>query len=311
MDHSAPPPHESPARVMPPRGEFDEDGYLQLYPDIAQGVASGAIESGWSHFSTCGFAEGRAWLSRPDPLLGVSREIAPDDEMFGGNPTHYFEVGESALHCIETALQAARRPRSTIKRILDLPCGHGRALRFIKKAFPDAELVACDLNRSGVDFCARAFGAVPEYSHEDVDLIPHQGEVDLIWCGSLLTHLSEEKCRAFLRFFLRILGHRGILVFTSQGRYCVREFESGRNRHNLQPPQIAQLLRDYHQHGFAYVPYDAQSNYGFSLAQPGFIIDRWINPADWRLLTYHETGWDKRQDVIAVQKSLGGIALGI
>ena len=28
---------------MPKRSLFDEEGYLQLYPDIAEGVASGAL----------------------------------------------------------------------------------------------------------------------------------------------------------------------------------------------------------------------------------------------------------------------------
>lgn len=296
---------------MPRREEFDEEGYLQLYPDIAQGVASGAIESGWSHFVQGGFTEGRPWLTRPDPFAGVSREISPRDEMFHGNEAHYFGVGESALHCLETALFTARRPRSTIRRILDLPCGHGRAMRFFKKAFPDAELVACDLNRDGVDFCARTFGAAPEYSHENVDEIPHCGVVDLIWCGSLLTHLSEEKCRAFLRFFHRILGHRGIVVFTLHGRFCERELASGRNRHGIDERQITELLRGYRERGFSYVPYDAQVDYGFSLAHPAFVTRHLIDSPTWRLLGYQETGWDKRQDVVSLQKSLGGLALGI
>ncbi|MBI2515468.1 MAG: class I SAM-dependent methyltransferase [Opitutae bacterium] len=274
-------------------------------------MANGEIESGWSHFAQAGFREGRPWLARPDPFAGVSREISPRDEMFNGNETHYFDAGESALHCIETALAAARRPRSTVRRILDLPCGHGRVLRFLKKAFPDAELVACDLNRDGVDFCARTFGAVPEYSHVNVDEIPHHGVVDLIWCGSLLTHLSEQKCRDFLRFFQRVLGHRGIVVFTTHGRFCARELTTGRNRHNIGDGQIAELLRGYRERGFSYVPYDAQADYGFSLSHPGFVTRELIDDAHWRLLGYHETGWDKRQDVVSLQKSLGGAALGL
>lgn len=289
---------------MPSRAEFDEEGYLQLYPDIAHGVASGTIDSAWSHFALFGLAEQRRWIRRADPFAGVSREISPNDEMFHGNEVHYFDVGESALRCVETALLAARRPRETITRILDLPCGHGRVMRFLRRAFPAAELVACDLNRDGVDFCAKTFGAVPEYSHENVDLIPHQGAVDLIWCGSLLTHLSAERCRDFLRFFHRILGHRGILVFTMHGRFCAAEFVSGCNRHGITEEQVASLLRDYRASGFSYVPYDDASDYGFSLAHPAFVTTHLVGEVDWRLLGYHETGWDRRQDAIVVQKNL-------
>lgn len=296
---------------LPRRVHFDEQGYLQLHPDIASGVANGAISSGWAHFVQHGHKEGRKWVPRVDSLTGISREVSPADEMFHANEEHYFDVGASALHCIETALLAARRPRDTITRILDLPCGHGRVLRFLRHAFPEAEVVACDLNRDGVDFCARVFGAVPLYSHEDIDLVPHEGVVDLIWCGSLLTHLTEEKCHRLLRFFHRILGHGGILVFTTHGRFCARKLEAGGDRHGLGDPQIQALLRDYRDRGFAHVGYSAQGEYGFSLANPGFVMRRFIDEVSWRLLGYHENGWDGRQDVVAVQKSLNGNSQGI
>lgn len=296
---------------MPTREEFDEDGYLQLYPDIAKGVARGDIRSGWSHFVESGYGEGRRWVYGNDPMRGVSRSIAHDDEMFKGDFDHYFDAGVSAIRGIEAALVASGRPRNTIKRILDLPCGHGRVMRFIRRAFPEAELVACDLNRAGVDFCARTFDAIPEYSDEDVDKIPHQGVVDLVWCGSLLTHLSANRCQDFLRFFTRIVGHRGILVFTMHGRFCAREFITGSNRHDLTDKQISDLLQQYQSAGFGYVPYTGTPHYGFSLAHPRHVTHELVKESDWKLLQYHESGWDRRQDIIALQKIIGGGALGI
>ena len=296
------PRNPTPRTSLPSRNEFDEEGYLQLYPDIANGVSLGTIESGWQHFAKAGFAEGRSWLSKPDPLIGVNRKISPNDEMFIGNEIHYFDVGESALHVIETALFAARRQKSTIKKILDLPCGHGRVMRFLQKAFPEAQLTACDLNQNGVEFCATTFGALPVVSCEDVDAIPLQGEFDLIWCGSLLTHLSEEKCAAFLRLFQRLLGHCGILVFTTHGKHYERELASGKNPHGINDQQIAELLSGYRQRGFSYVDYSAESAYGFSLVHPSFVAAHLVDHPGWRLLGYQETGWDKRQDVICLQK---------
>jgi len=290
-------------RPLPARNEFDEEGYLQLHPDIAQGVAAGRIESGWQHFSRAGFVEGRQWLSRPDPMVGVKREISPRDEMFIGNEDHYFDVGESALHAIETALAIARRPRSTINRILDLPCGHGRVLRFLLKAFPEAELTACDLNEDGVDYCARTFGAVPVLSRRDVEAIPLHREFDVIWCGSLLTHLPAAQWPAFLRLFHRLLGHRGILVFTTHGRHFESELAAGKNPHGIDNGQIPELLRGYREQGFGYVDYPGQSGYGFSLAHPSFVLSRFLSPSAWQLLGYHEAGWDRRQDVISLRKN--------
>jgi SAM-dependent methyltransferase len=295
-------PASTPARALPARGEFDEDAYLQLYPDIARGVSSGAIESGWRHFVQHGFAEGRPWVARPDPFAGVSRDIAPGDEMFTGNAEHYFDVGASALQCVEAALFAARRNPATVRRILDLPCGHGRVMRFLRKAFPRAELTACDLNADGVAHCAKAFGAVPVVSREEVDAIPLAAGFDLIWCGSLLTHLTEEKCAAFLRLFHRVLVPGGLVVFTTHGRLCAAELTAGKNRHNLEPGQIAGLLEHYRRTGFAYVDYVSHPGYGFSLSHPAFVLDSFIAPADWRLVGYHENGWDHRQDAVCLEK---------
>ncbi|MEO6994695.1 MAG: class I SAM-dependent methyltransferase [Lacunisphaera sp.] len=294
--------NQAPLDPLPSRNEFDEEGYLQLYPDIATGVSLGKIESGWSHFVKAGFAEGRPWISKPDIMIGVNREISPGDEMFIGNEIHYFDVGESALHVIEAALFAARRQKSTIKKILDLPCGHGRVMRFLKKAFPESQLTACDLIQNGVEFCATTFGALPVVSCEAIDEIPLQGEFDLIWCGSLLTHLGEDKCASFLRLFQRLLGHRGILIFTTHGRHYERELAAGRNPHGITDQQIAELLLDYRQKGFSYVDYYSKSAYGFSLAHPSFVANHLIDHPGWLLLGYHETGWDNRQDVISVQK---------
>ena len=38
---------------------FDEDHYLRTYPDVAKAVGSGQFTSGWSHFRTVGYLEGR------------------------------------------------------------------------------------------------------------------------------------------------------------------------------------------------------------------------------------------------------------
>jgi SAM-dependent methyltransferase len=113
--------------------------------------------------------------------LKVASDISPNDHMFAGDESHYFGVGQSALDGIRCSLYAAQVPTDNVKRILDLPCGHGRILRYLRAAFPEAEIVACDLLRDAVDYCARSFGAIPVYSHEDPRKIPlPEGAFDLI-----------------------------------------------------------------------------------------------------------------------------------
>ncbi|HZL41831.1 MAG TPA: methyltransferase [Verrucomicrobiae bacterium] len=341
MEHPASNPANP--RQLPARSDFDNDAYLALHPDVAAAVRSGAFESGWAHFEQHGFNERRRWVSKKGssatrtpslshthfrtltrpagtlshpmgegrgeglPVLNnVIQEISSADEMFTGNKKHYFGVGESALHCIETALFAARREKSTIKKILDLPCGHGRVMRFLKAAFPEARLTACDINRDGVDFCSRTFGAVPVPSEVEVRNIPLREKFDLIWCGSLLTHLREEKCAEFIQLFQRLLDPGGILVFTTHGRCSEIRLATGINKCGLQDPQVMDLLGQYRRRGFGYVDYNANSGYGISLSLPAFIIANYIQDPHWKLLGYQEKGWDNHQDAICLQKLPAG-----
>lgn len=39
--------------------DFDEDWYFATYPDVKEAVSQGAFPSGWSHFRTDGYFEGR------------------------------------------------------------------------------------------------------------------------------------------------------------------------------------------------------------------------------------------------------------
>ena len=297
------------SRTLPTRNEFDEEAYIQLHPDVFEAVRSGVAGSGWQHFFLHGFAEGRTWVPKADPLIGVLRDIAPGDEMYFGNEAHYFDVGESALHCIETALFTAKKPRSSVTTILDLPCGFGRVMRFLKKAFPDAQLTACDLNQGGIEFCAQTFGAQSVLSRENAGEIPLREKFDLIWCGSLLTHLPKEKCVSFFQLFQRLLNPGGILVATTHGRRSEFELATGRHRYGLDEGQIAQLLKEYRLTGFGFVEYSSESGYGISLALPSFVMANFVQVPEWRLLGYHETGWDKRQDVLCLQRM--GSAVGL
>ena len=296
-------PSPSPLPGLPSRNEFDEDGYLQLHPDVAEAVYGGIVGSAWQHFTLHGFREGRPWVRKADRTVGLRLEIAPGDLMYSDDSDHYFDVGESALHCIQTALFAARKQRSSITRILDLPCGYGRVMRYLRKAFPEAHITGSDLDQAGIEFCVETFGAVPAVSHPDPERVSIEGEFDLVWCGSLLTHLPEEKCVGFMRLFQRSLNPTGILVFTTHGRRCEAELVTGKNRCGLSDRQIVDVLEEYRRTGFGFVEYSPQAGYGISLVRPSRVIETFVQAGQWQLLGFHEGAWDKRQDVIAVRKT--------
>ncbi len=233
---------------------------------------------------------------------GVIQTIGTGDEMFTGDMAHYINVGKSALHCIESALRAAGKPKTSVRSILDLPCGHGRVMRHFKAAFPEAHFTACDLNSGAVDFCAQTFYAQPVYSKVEVNQIPLQGKFDLIWSGSLLTHLHAEACADFIRLFNSLVNPNGLIVFTLHGRWVERSLATGRYRYGLQDPDVAALLQEYYQSGFGYADYPGASGYGISLCNPAYVLSQLVALPDLKLITYHEKGWDNHQDVVCLQK---------
>jgi SAM-dependent methyltransferase len=251
----------------------------------------------------------RSMVVLHDPgRLSVSRLIAPRDGMFQGNEDHYFSVGFSAIRSIETALLAAHAEEP--RRILDLPCGHGRVLRMLRARFPDAEIAACDIERDGVDFCASTFGARPFYSVEDPDALSLPGQYDLIWCGSLFTHLPEPRWNALLRLFERALAPGGVLVFTTHGRQPESWLRTGTTKDGLTaekmyglPPQLIQeLMQSHESRGFGYVDYLGQRGYGISLSSLPFVVAKIQSNTSLELVLVVEHGWDEHQDVVACEQ---------
>jgi len=122
-------------------------------------------------------------------LTNVSSRIYYNDGMYHGDGVHYFKVGLSAIHCIDEVMELTGS--KDVETILDFPCGSGRVMRFLQQRFPEAKITACELTKGPVQFCVRTFGAEPAYSSLNLDEVSLGQQFDLIWCGSLATHLNE------------------------------------------------------------------------------------------------------------------------
>ena len=171
--------------------------------------------------------ERRAWLGEMvlfwrRQMMEPSREISPNDAMYkklsssaGLSPERYFTTGNTSVRRIKLAMLEARV--SELTSILDFGCAYGRVLRTLKVAFPEAKLTACDTTREAVDFCAEAFGAIPVYSAGESKDVDFGGPFDLIWAGSVFSHLNAARWTDFLSTFESLLMPRGLLVFTTHG----------------------------------------------------------------------------------------------
>jgi SAM-dependent methyltransferase len=248
-------------------------------------------------------------------MLEFNRTIAAKETMKAPKEEAYFRVALSGYEAVRRALFSAGKAPESVREILDFGCGHGRVLRTLSAGFPDATVTACDLLEDGVDFCVKTFGARPLEAHEDLSLIAPPVKFDLIWVGSVFTHLPLERWRAFIEFFSQILATDGILVFTVHGRTSLWALENHTlDKSYLTREQFDEVKARFKGEGFAYVPYEsklikAMANagvevspglYGLSYARPDWVCRLLTEYPRLALVSYTEAGWAGNHDTVAV-----------
>ena len=228
----------------------------------------------------------------------VIATISDKDTMFAGDASHYFSVGRSAMDIMR--LVVGMRPGLRIGTALDMACGYGRVLRHMRAAWPEAVLHACDIDPDAVSFCEGAFGARPILSHKTPEAIRLPTRYDLIWVGSLLTHVNEDTARAYIRLLTRSLSDQGVCLLSSHGHVVCRRMTDGRHKeYGLLPEGARRLVAAYEDHGYGYQDYDGWVGYGVSCIRPGWFFQA-ARAAEWRPLFFMETAWDNHHDVVGV-----------
>lgn len=229
----------------------------------------------------------------------LNRTIHKEDQMYTGNENRYMGVGADAI----TKICALFIDREAPKSILDFACGYGRVARFLSSAFPASELVVSDVMQSAVDFCAKEFNATPILSDPDFGDLNIERKFSLIWSGSLLTHLSEEKSIQLLAFFERHLEENGIALFTIHGRYAAQKWKTDRQTIQLKESDGKKLSSIYARNEFAYADYPHMTDYGMSLTPLSWLVEKINDLPSLRIVSLVERGWDNHQDILGVMKA--------
>ena len=226
-------------------------------------------------------------------------EVDPNDQMYGGNDGHYLSVGASALNVIAAALQIA--DVRSVNNILDFGSGAGRVARWLRCAYPSAEMTVTDVREADLDFCVSKLGAKKWHSGTDIDALKAPGTYDLIWVGSVLTHLSAERSLRLLHKLIDWTRDRGVVVVTLHGRMVIRLRSSGRVQY-IYEEGWQQVMSGYERDGYGYADYPGQDGYGLSLTALEWIGREVARLPDVRLLLASEHAWDGHHDVVALQR---------
>lgn len=222
----------------------------------------------------------------------IDKTIAEDDDMFKKSANgwkDYELVGESAAKVVVSALFNVRG--QNVDNILDFGCGHGRVARYLRAMFPQAKLFFSDIDKTAWEFCATTFDGVGFQSEQDFSKITVPGDMDLIWVGSVFTHIDYGRMITLWDKLFSALRPGGMLIATFRGPtmydLMLKKPE----------PYYDNMIQQYRAVGVGYQDYKGFVNWGQSLVSVARCVALGSRDPRARLVGYTEAGWANIQDV--------------
>jgi SAM-dependent methyltransferase len=195
------------------------------------------------------------------------------------------------------ALAAVPQPR----RILDFGAGAGRVTRWLQGAFADSHLHACDVRAQDTEFLRGSLGVESSTVAPDVESLTVPDGYDLIWVGSVVTHLSEPAARALVQKLLAACNPGGLLAISFHGRFAFEQQERG-VFHYIHGDRWQEIRSGYSGHGYGYADYLGQDGYGVSMCSAEWFL-RFAQTLAVKLVLLGERAWDGHHDVIVMQRT--------
>lgn len=252
-------------------------------------------------------------------MLPLNETMHPDDHMLTANLESYFKTARSAIDCIIASLKSAEREASSIRSVLDFGSGYGRVYRALSAMFPHAQLTACDLMEPAARFCAETFGGDWVRSDEDLSTIELPRQYDLIWLGSVFTHLPAYRWVRLLDFLHEACTPGGLVVFTCHGDRAINHIESvllKRNPYAIDAFRFEAMKYSLPKIGFDFIPnkpaaikhqHDrgisvSHGEYGFSFSTEGWVRRLIQEMPEWKMVRYAAPGWAGNHDAVTIMR---------
>jgi len=233
--------------------------------------------------------------------LIVNKAIANGDGMAKDTSLEtYLNTWQNALQSIVQSMHAARLAESSVSRVLDYACGYGRVLRWLQAGFPEADLLGVDIDRKAVASAAQTLGVSTRVLDPSL-AEPLDKPFDLIWVGSLFTHLPETEAERVFKYLNAHLSSRGVLVFTAHGYFVERRLREREKTYNLPESRVVQILQDFDKGKFAFAPYEQFDHYGISISAPHSVVSM-LQRAGLTPVYFHARGWANHQDTYGCVK---------
>ena len=138
---------------------------------------------------------------------------------------------------MERALASVGVSLDRVERLLDFGCGCGRVTKILPDRGLGARVSACDVNEPAVRWCREHLSVRECIVNAPLPPLPFDDDAfDVVWCGSVFTHLDRGHQDRWLEELRRVLRPGGILLASVHGPHAWSD--------RLPPRTIARLERE-------------------------------------------------------------------
>ena len=138
-----------------------------------------------------------------------------------GTIPEFLDGGQRTVDDIEAALASIGRSLGQSREFLDFGCGCGRLALALRARRPDLRITGCDVDARAVRWCEQNLEWGRWVVNAPLPPLPFADRsFDLVWGGSVFTHLDADRQDRWLRELRRILTPDGILLASVHGSAC-------------------------------------------------------------------------------------------
>lgn len=203
--------------------------------------------------------------------------------------------GEKMFDDIEGALRSVSKSLNDIREMLDFGCGCGRLVLAVQgRKLAELSVTACDVDDRAVHWCQQFLKDIKCLVNHALPPLPFENEsFDLIWCGSVFTHLDEKHQDLWLGELNRVLKPNGMLLASVHGP------------HLWEPRLPFWTLRKLREKGLVFARTGADAGIHPSWYQVAWHTEQYIREhwtSVFEILGYRPRGLNDYQDIVIAQK---------
>jgi len=170
-------------------------------------------------------AEIEDFKKRENLQVNVNYSISKNDLMYRFSCLHhsnlaislqgYLNTGINAFNIINKVVNSAFENSDEVKKVLDFAAGYGRVTRFLTAFYPNKDVWASEIKPNSLEFLSEQFNCKTIQSSYVPEELPNNEKFDIIYVGSLFSHLPEDLFKRWLTVLYELLSPEGKLIIST------------------------------------------------------------------------------------------------